>query len=42
MMASTTFLLSLQNYPKDIINEEIVELLEPYFKMEVIYGPADC
>ena len=34
MMASTTFLLSLQNYPKDIINDEIVELLEPYFTME--------
>ncbi|CAG7835361.1 unnamed protein product [Allacma fusca] len=34
MMASTTFLISLQNYPKDIINEEIVELLEPYFRME--------
>ncbi len=35
MMASTTFLLSLQNYPKDVINEEIVELLEPYFRMDV-------
>ena len=34
MLASTTFLLSLQNYPKDIINDEIVELLEPYFNMD--------
>ncbi|XP_008556957.2 dynein axonemal heavy chain 5 [Microplitis demolitor] len=34
MMASTTFLLQLQNYPKDIINNEMVELLEPYFRME--------
>jgi dynein heavy chain len=34
MMASTTFLLQLQNYPKDIINNEMVELLQPYFRME--------
>lgn len=34
MMASTTFLLQLQNYPKDIINNEMVELLQPYFKMD--------
>ena len=34
MMASTTFLLQLQNYPKDIINNEMVELLHPYFEME--------
>ncbi|KAG5316099.1 DYH5 protein, partial [Acromyrmex insinuator] len=34
LMASTTFLLQLQNYPKDIINNEMVELLQPYFKME--------
>ena len=34
MMASATFLLQLQNYPKDIINNEMVELLQPYFKME--------
>jgi len=34
MMSSTTFLVQLQNYPKDIINEEIIELLEPYFRME--------
>ncbi|KAG6453385.1 hypothetical protein O3G_MSEX008144 [Manduca sexta] len=34
MMASTTFLLQLQNYPKDIINNEMVEHLVPYFEME--------
>lgn len=34
MMASTTFLLQLQNYPKDVINNEMVELLQPYFEME--------
>lgn len=34
MLASTTFLLSLQNYPKDNINDEMVELLEPYFNMD--------
>lgn len=34
MLASTTFLLSLQNYPKDSINDEMVELLEPYFNNE--------
>ncbi|CAH1099757.1 unnamed protein product [Psylliodes chrysocephalus] len=34
MMASTTFLLQLQNYPKDIINNEMVDLLQPYFEME--------
>ncbi|KAF2347327.1 Dynein heavy chain coiled coil stalk [Trinorchestia longiramus] len=34
MMASTTFLLSLQNFPKDTINDEVVELLEPYFRLE--------
>ncbi|KAG5886923.1 hypothetical protein JTB14_034199 [Gonioctena quinquepunctata] len=34
MMASTTFLLQLQNYPKDIINNEMVEFLQPYFEME--------
>lgn len=33
-MASTTFLLQLQNYPKDIINNEMVDLLQPYFEME--------
>lgn len=34
MMSSTTFLLQLQNYPKDIINNEMVEHLLPYFEME--------
>lgn len=34
MMSSTTFLLQLQNYPKDSINEEMIEHLLPYFRME--------
>ncbi|XP_057658943.1 dynein axonemal heavy chain 5 [Diorhabda carinulata] len=34
MMASTTFLLQLQNYPKDIINNEMVDLLQPYFELD--------
>lgn len=34
MMSSTTFLLQLQNYPKDSINEEMIEHLMPYFRME--------
>jgi dynein heavy chain, axonemal len=34
MMSSTTFLLQLQNYPKDIICDEMIELLYPYFEME--------
>ena len=33
-MASTTFLQQLQSYPKDTINDEMIELLEPYFNME--------
>lgn len=33
-MSSTTFLLQLQNYPKDSINEEMIEHLTPYFRME--------
>lgn len=33
-MASTTFLLQLQNYPKDTINDEMIDLLQPYFRME--------
>lgn len=34
MMASTTFLQQLQNFPKDTISDETVELLEPYFRGE--------
>ncbi|XP_073975032.1 dynein axonemal heavy chain 1 [Rhodnius prolixus] len=34
MMASTTFLLQLQNYPKDNITNEMIDLLQPYFNME--------
>lgn len=33
-MASATFLLQLQNYPKDTINDEMIDLLQPYFRME--------
>ncbi|CAG0887043.1 unnamed protein product [Darwinula stevensoni] len=34
MMASATFLQQLQTFPKDTINDEMVELLEPYLTME--------
>ena len=34
LMSSATFLSQLLNFPKDTINDEIVELLEPYFTME--------
>ncbi len=34
MMSQTGFLQLLQNFPKDSINDEIVELMEPYFRME--------
>lgn len=30
-MADTMFLRKLQEYPKDSINEEIIDLLVPYF-----------
>lgn len=33
-MSGSGFLLALQNFPKDSINEETVELLMPYFRME--------
>jgi dynein heavy chain len=33
-MSGTNFLQSLINYPKDLINDEIVELLEVYFAAE--------
>ena len=35
IMASTSFLSQLLNFPKDTINDEMVELLEPYLTMEV-------
>ncbi|XP_064640332.1 dynein axonemal heavy chain 5-like isoform X2 [Lineus longissimus] len=34
MMAGTGFLQLLMNFPKDTINDETVELLEPYLQME--------
>ena len=33
-MSSTTFLQQLQNFPKDTISDETVEMLEPYFRAE--------
>jgi dynein heavy chain len=33
-MSQSNFLSSLLNYNKDIINDETIELLQPYFRME--------
>ncbi|XP_054710373.1 dynein axonemal heavy chain 5-like [Uloborus diversus] len=33
-MSTTGFLAALQNFPKDTINDEVVELLEPYLSMK--------
>ena len=33
-MSQSNFLLTLQNFPKDTINDEMVELLAPYLEME--------
>ncbi|XP_043198855.1 dynein axonemal heavy chain 8-like [Amphibalanus amphitrite] len=34
LMSNTQFLFMLKNFPKDTINDEVVELMEPYFAME--------
>lgn len=34
MMSQSNFLSSLQTFPKDTINDEMVELLAPYLEMD--------
>ena len=34
MMSQSNFLSSLQSFPKDTINDEMVELLAPYLEMD--------
>ncbi|UYV82972.1 DNAH8 [Cordylochernes scorpioides] len=34
LMSDTRFMSQLQNFPKDTINEEMVELMHPYLRME--------
>ena len=34
LMSQSTFLFNLLNFNKDTINDEVVELLEPYFRMD--------
>lgn len=33
-MSATQFLGNLMSFPKDLINDEMVELLDPYFSSE--------
>ena len=34
LMSQSNFLTTLQSFPKDTINDEMVELLAPYLEME--------